>query len=86
LARGDAALNIDESHLLRARLSRVEEYADVARLYKCYQTIVLSPSLDALIPWGQRVLLAPDRLDDQREAWLRFGVALYRRHQVREAA
>ncbi len=76
---------VDESHLLRANLSRVEEYSSVARLYERQQTITLAPSVDVLIPFGRRVLIAPDRLDDEGEAWLRFGAALYRQPPVKEA-
>ncbi|HEY4720399.1 MAG TPA: DUF2357 domain-containing protein, partial [Anaerolineae bacterium] len=41
-------LKIDEVHLLRARMSRVEEYASVARLYENYQAIVLAAGWDGV--------------------------------------
>lgn len=77
---------VDEAHLLRARLSRVEDYSIVAQLYERYEAIAAAPSLDALIPLGKRILIAPDRVDAEGEAWLRFGVALYRRPPMKEAA
>lgn len=76
---------VDETHLLHANLSRVEEYADVAQLYRRFQSVVAAPSLDSLVPVGRRVLLAPDQLDDEGEAWLRFGVAVFKRASMAEA-
>lgn len=70
---------VDESHLRRARLSRVEDYSIVAQLYERYEAIAAAPSLDALIPLGKRIIITPDRLDGGYEQWLRFGAALYRR-------
>jgi len=51
----------------------------VAQLYGRYEAIAAAPSLDALIPLGKRIIIAPDRLDGGYEQWLRFGAALYRR-------
>jgi hypothetical protein len=75
---------VDEAHLRRANLSRVEEYASVAQLYERYAAIAAAPSLAILIPLGRRVLIVPDRLDDEGETWLRFGAALFRQPPAKE--
>lgn len=68
--------HITEQHLLHADTSRLEEYSQVARLYRHYQRVVLKPSWQALAGAGKRVLPLPGVASSAGECWIRLGAAI----------
>ncbi|MCI0387901.1 MAG: hypothetical protein MOB07_03895 [Acidobacteria bacterium] len=73
-----APQTITEFHLLRAETARIEEYADLARLYRRYQAVVASSAWDELAQIGKRVLPLPRRTGLDGDQWIRFGAAVLR--------
>jgi uncharacterized protein DUF2357 len=69
--------SVSEVHLLRAETSRQEEYADVARIYRRYSSIVVSASWDEVVRVAKRVLLLPARADSEGDRWIRLGAAVF---------
>jgi hypothetical protein len=68
---------ISPDHLRAAELSRQEEYADVALLYRHYQALLTSPTRwQALAHTGRRVLPLPARTDADGALWLQLGAAI----------
>jgi len=70
--------SITEYHLLRAQTAQLEEYAQVARVYRHYQAIVLRPSRDSLVRVGRHVLPLPCRRGEAEDRWIRLGAAILR--------
>jgi hypothetical protein len=74
ITRPDA---ISADHIRAAELSRQEEYADVALLYRHYQALVAAPDhWQALAHSGRRVLPLPARPDADGALWLQLGAAI----------
>jgi hypothetical protein len=74
----EAPSAINEYHLLRARTSRLEEYAEVAFLYDQYKRLVLQRSWNTLVESGHRVLPLPDSPNGQGERWVGLAATILR--------
>lgn len=73
---------ITELHLLRAKMSRMEGYIEVARLHEQYQTIVETLSWQALVDTSQRVLLLPAAPGPAGDPWIRLGADMLRKQPL----
>ncbi|MBN2002730.1 MAG: DUF2357 domain-containing protein [Anaerolineae bacterium] len=69
---------INEWHLLRAETARTEEYAEVARIYKRYQQVVVALSREEITKIGKRVLPLPDHTGTDGDAWIQLGAYILR--------
>jgi hypothetical protein len=68
---------ITEQHLLRAQTARLEEYHQVAHIYRRYREVVLEPSWEGLVGTGTWVLPLPARTGGPGDRWIRLGAALW---------
>jgi len=69
---------ISERHLLRAAVSRTEEYSTAAGLYHRYQHMVLQPSWESLAATARRVLPLPATLTSASRRWILLAADLTR--------
>lgn len=60
-------------HLRRAETSKMEEYGQVARLYRRYHRCLIARDWQELIDLAHSLLLLPARLDKEGENWLRLA-------------
>jgi hypothetical protein len=68
---------ISPDHLRAAEMSRQEEYAEVALLYRHYQALITSPTRwQAVAHAGRRALPLPARTDAEGALWLQLGAAI----------
>lgn len=74
----EAPTSIREIHLLRAETARMEEYAEVARLYRRYKNLVVSTKWDELLKIGKRVLPLPGMVGAEGDRWIDLGAAVVR--------
>jgi hypothetical protein len=70
--------SITPTHLLRAENARLEEYADVARIYTLCQATVASPAWDAVMAIGRHALPLPGGVAPESDMWIRFGACMLR--------
>jgi hypothetical protein len=69
---------ITESHILRAETARIEDYGDVAKVYRRYRQLVLSPEYQrTMMLVADRVLLLPGRVrGPDGEFWIKIAAEL----------
>jgi hypothetical protein len=70
--------SISPSHLLHAETARLEEYAEVAHIYKRYQATVVLSAWDAVTAIAKRVLPLPGHVGPDSHVWIQFGAAMLR--------
>ena len=69
---------INEEHLLRSEVAKMEEYSLVAALYRQYKNTVISPSWNGVVQFGHTVLPLPGKPDADGYPWLRLAAAVVR--------
>lgn len=67
---------ITEAHLQHAESAALSDYAQAARLFRKYRTMVSSPSWQTLASAGRRALPLPARPGPQGDPWLRIAAAV----------
>jgi len=60
-------------HLRRAETSKMEEYGQVASLYRRYHRCLIARDWQELVDLGHTLLPLPARLDAEGKQWLRFA-------------
>ncbi len=68
--------NITQQHLLRATTSHVEEYAEVAKVYYQYVSVVATPAREAISRIGHHTVIMPDQLSEDSGPWIELGAWL----------
>jgi hypothetical protein len=70
--------SVDSFHLLRAEQASLEEYAEVARIYRRYLTMVRAPSWVSVREAGRRVVLLPGDAEGDGGHWIEVAAAMLR--------
>jgi hypothetical protein len=74
----EAPTRITEQHLLHAETARMEEYAEIARLYRRYTQFMALTTWDELFKMGKRMLPLPGNVGTDDEPWINLGAAIVR--------
>lgn len=67
---------IDTVHLTAAANHRMEEYAELKRVYELYRNLCLQPDWNTFVQVGQQSLPLPGTLQGDGEKWVRVAAAL----------
>lgn len=82
----EAPARITEQHLLHAETARMEEYAEVARLYRRYTQFMASATWEELFEMGKRVLPLPGNVGPEADPWINLGAAIVRHESFANVA
>jgi Domain of unknown function (DUF2357) len=75
---------VTEWHLLQAETARIDEYVEVARFFRRYQTVVSGKRWSTTFEIGKRMLPLPGWLDSDGDQWLRFALSIFRTNTAKE--
>ncbi len=74
-------VSIEESHLIRCESARIEEYAELAGMYRRYVQCVEKPDWTYVFTTGKRALLLPGNTRKDGERWIQLAVFLLKQNE-----